>query len=188
MKNVIVVSIALMTATITQASEIPFQKLAGKHKISACSAGAEGRMLSALQEGGNGANPCDTFDEVVISAVGTLGFVSLHKSADKVNSEVKVVEGKSLAELNAVLARTGLVAAYGANSQVINMPEMQVSYSETDTNMTYSSVTSIGEIKTSVQVSFQADSSGKILMSIQDSQKYSGGDGSGLNFTGTISQ
>ncbi|MBC7421487.1 MAG: hypothetical protein H7328_12240 [Bdellovibrio sp.] len=188
MKKIITVLLAVMTSAITHASEIPFQKLAGKHKISDCSAVAEGRMLNALQEGGNGANPCDTFDEVVILAVGTIGFVSLHKSADKVNSEVKAVEGKSLAELNAVLARTGLVAAYGVNSQAINMPEMQVSYSETDTNMTYSSVTNIGETKTSVQVSFQADSSGKILMNIKDSEKYSGGDGSELSFTGTISQ
>jgi len=189
MKNIIITAVmTIMTSTITLASEIPFQKIAGKHKVSDCSAVAEGRMLRALQEGGNGANPCDTFDEVLISTVGTLGFISLHKSAEKVNIEVKAVEGKSLAEINSALARTGLVATYFANSQLINTPEIQVTYAETDTNMTYSSIANIGANKMSVEISFHVDSSGRILMDIKDSQKYSDGAGSALVFTGAISQ
>ena len=186
MKNAFVI-IAIMTSGIVHASDVPFQKIVGEYKISACSGTAEGRMTDALQQLGNGVNPCDTFDAVTVSVNGLVGVISLHKSHDKINAELKAVEGKSLAEINAVLAHSGMFAAYGVG-QSVSAPGIQTNYSETDSDLTFSSVTDIAGSKTSVRISFQTDSSGQRVMTIKDSLQYSDGQSSGLDLTGSISQ
>ena len=188
LKNVFIVAVAVMTSTTLYAADIPFQKIAGKYKVSACSGAAEGNLLNTIQEHGNGANPCDSFDEVVISSSGTMGAVTLHKSSEKVNSELKAVEGKSMDKINAVLAHSGLFVSFGADEHSVDVPGIKTSYVETENNFIFSSITDIGESKSSTNIWFQIDSSGNVLMGIKHSEQNSLGTVSKFNFAGTISK